>query len=103
MAWSKLVSLEYDDEDKHDNGIEIAGKSTKPDYPWGLRISLTKKELDKLGLSDNPDIGDLIDMRAFAVVTSVSKHDGEQGSECRVELQIQRMAVENEMDEDEKD
>jgi hypothetical protein len=40
-------------------------------------------------------------MRCFGVVTSFSKNDTESGSSCRVEIQIQRMAVENEMTEDE--
>lgn len=102
MAWSKLVDLELDDEDKIDEGlpVPVGVKPKGPDYPWGLRISLTHRELKKLGLKPDCDIGDMIDMRCFAVVTSIST-DENRGSEpsCRVELQIQKMAVENEMTE----
>ena len=100
MAWSKLVDLELDDEDKLDAAMPIP-MADRPDYPYGLRICLTEKELAKLDLSDDCEVGDMIDMRCFGVVTSFSKNDTEGGSSCRVEIQIQRMAVENEMTEDE--
>ena len=100
MAWSKLVDMEMDDDEKLDRAIP--DMPSKPDYPWGLRISLTEKELKKLELDADCDIGDMIDLRAFAVVTSVSKNKMDGGEECcRVELQIQKLAVENEMTEDE--
>lgn len=94
MAWSKLVDMEMDDEDKMDAMMPIA-MSSKPDYPYGLRICLCDSDLKKLDLDANCDVGDMIDLRAFGVVTSVQKQDG-----CnRVEIQIQKMAVENEMTE----
>lgn len=95
MAWSKLVDMELSDEDKLDTMMPMP--MDRPDYPCGLRICLTKSELDKLGLDTDCEEGDMIDIRAFAVVTSCFKGNGE----CRVELQIQKMAVENEMTEEE--
>jgi hypothetical protein len=74
-------------------------KSPKPDYPWGLRICLTHIELKKLGLDADCEIGDLIDLRAFAVVTSISKDSSPSGDSARVELQIQKIAVEQELEE----
>jgi hypothetical protein len=94
MAWSKLVDMELDDEDKLDSmPAEIMPK--RPDYPYGLRICLTHSELRKLDLDADCNVGDLIDLRAFAEVTSISK----DGDSSRVELQIQKLAVENEMEE----
>lgn len=98
MPWSKLIDMEMDDEDKYDFCAPIA--CSKPDYPYGLRITLSDKELKKLGLS-NPDIGDMLDMRCFATVTSCSVEKTDDGDRCRVELQIEKIAVENEMDEKE--
>ena len=95
MGWTSLVDMELDDEEKMDTLMPIP--ATKPDYPYGLKICLTHRELAKLGLSADCDIGDVIDMRAFACVTSVSK----DGDSARVELQIEKLAVEDEMDEDE--
>ena len=98
MAWSKLVDMEMDDDEKLDRAIPEMPLA--PDYPWGLRISLTEKELEKLGLDADCDIGDMIDLRAFAVVTSVSKNKSTEGADsCRVELQIEKMAVESEDEE----
>ena len=99
MGWSKLIDLELDDEDKLDAVMPIVMPS-KPDYPYGLRITLTHKELEKLGL-ELPDVGDVIDLRAFATVTNVWCSSGDGGDCCRVELQIEKIAVENEMTEDE--
>lgn len=95
MAWSKLVDLELDDEDKLDAAMPIP-MATKPDYPYGCRICLTHKELEKLGLTTDCDVGDMIDMRCFGEVTSISK----DGDCCRVEIQIQKMAMEDEMGEE---
>lgn len=100
MGWTALADMELDDEDKLD-AIRPIPIAETPKYPYGLRISLTHRELEKLGLDADCDIGDVIDLRAFAVVTSVSKGEGEyEGKYARVELQIQKLAVENETTED---
>lgn len=93
MAFSKLVDLEMDDEQMLDSITPIA-MPEKARYPYGLKICLCGSEMKKLSL-DPADcrIGDYIDLRAFGEVTSIS--------EDRVEIQIQRMAVENESTEEE--
>ena len=101
MGWSKLVDMEMDDEDQLDHPMPIAAPRAQD--PYGLRICLTHKELEKLGLDSDCEIGDMIDMRCFATVTSVSKNDSSDGPSCRVELQIEKMSVENEMTESEDD
>lgn len=99
MAWSKLVSMELSDEDKLDAIEAVPSIKDQPDFPYGLRICLTQKELDKLGIEADCDIGDYIDLRAFARVTSVSQNEVNGEQQCRVELQIEQLAVENETDE----
>lgn len=104
MPWSRMVSLELDDEEKLDAFCPpIMAKG--PDYPPGLCICLTGRELEKLDLEADCEIGDMIDIRCFARVTSVSKRAGADAGDddCRVELQITDMALENEMTEDEDD
>lgn len=93
-----MVDLEYDDEDSIDHSI--ASISEKPRYPYGLRICLTHKELAKLGLEADCEIGDFIDVRAFGEVTSVSKSEVDGESSCRVEIQLQKIALEDETHED---
>lgn len=68
----------------------------KPDYPYGCRICLTHKELEKLKLGTDCNVGDVIDLRCFGEVTSISK----DGDNCRVEIQIQKMALENEAEDE---
>lgn len=102
MGWSKLVDMELDDEDKLDAAMPIP-MPNKPDYPYGLRLCLTEKELTKLGLEADCEVGEYLDMRCFGTVTSVSKTDGPDGGSCRVEIQIEKIAVEDEMGESEED
>lgn len=100
MSFSPMVSMELDDDDKLDAPMPIA-MPDRPDYPYGLRICLTHAELEKLGLDSGCAIGDMIDIRAFAKVTSVSATDGPGGPDRRIELQIVMMSVESEeTDED---
>lgn len=92
MAWSKMVDLELDDEDKLD-ALQPIPMATKPDYPYGTKICLCGPELRKLKLEPGDcNIGDVIDLRCFGEITSIDAN--------RVEIQIQKMAVENEMTEE---
>lgn len=107
MGFSKMVDMEMDDEERLEATLPIAMPDAKgPQYPWGLRISLTQDDLRKLGLLDCPcDVGDVIDLRAFAEVTSISRNKvkpvagGEETEQVRIELQIQKLAIENESTE----
>ena len=85
------VSLELDDDDKIDGTLE-GPKPVVPDYPWGLRISLTEAEMRKLGLDDDPAVGDMLHFAAFAEVKHYSVNDSGDGAQRRVELQITMMS-----------
>lgn len=74
--------------------------ASEPTYPYGLCISLDHDALVKLGLSESPEIGDMIDVRALGKVTSCSISDGESGHSCRTEIQLMFLALENEEHED---
>lgn len=82
------ADLELDDEDKLDAIRPIP--TAAPDYPFGLRICLTDRELTKLGLDDGCEVGDYLMMTIVARVTHCSKTDGPDGASCRVELQIEK-------------
>jgi hypothetical protein len=98
MSWGKLVDMEMDDEDQLDYPTPIS-MPERPRHPYGLMITLRRQELEKLGLEANCDVGDYLDIRAFATVKNVHKSDDD---EC-VTLQIEKMAVESEDDEDDED
>lgn len=70
-------------------------------YPYGLCISLTHDELEKLGMDADCEVGDVLHMHCFAKVTSVNKRDTGAGPECRIELQITHISAEDESEEDE--
>lgn len=98
MAWSNWVDLELDDEEMVDKAAPAI--ADLPQYPYGLRICLCSRELEKLGLP-LPRVGEMIDLRAFGAVTSVSDNGAPDGQ--RVEIQLQRLKVENEDQDDDDD
>ena len=101
----KYVDMRRTPEEKVEEAVEriMPEPMDIPDVPYGLCISLTEKELEKLDLDDDCDVGDLVHLFAMAQVTSVSKRDTGNGSECRIELSIVSMAIEDESTEEEPD
>ena len=87
--WSPWVSMAFDDEEMADNASPSMPE--QPQFPYGLRICLCGSELEKLELP-MPDKGDMLHIRAMAVVTSISDGDGGQ----RVEMQIVAIRLEDE-------
>lgn len=103
MGWTKLVSMERTDDEKID-AITCGPMSVKdqPDYPWGLRVNLDEGSIQKLeaaGLEGAPEVGDYVDLRCFARVTSVSSNETDAGPKRCYELQIEQIALENETTE----
>lgn len=100
-GFHKMVSMARTPVEKEEEVEEMASPIAHvPDVPYGLCISLSEVELEKLGLPDDPEVGDMLHLVGMATVTSVSKHDHGSGPSCRVELCLGHMAVESEDDED---
>jgi len=96
-----MVSMELDDEDKLDAVMPIAMPS-RPDFPYGLRISLTEKELDKLELDpEDAVVGGTIHGHFMGRITSVNVTKENDRTCCRIEVQIEDLAIESEDDENE--
>lgn len=96
-----MHSMELTDEEQLEASMPIP-MPERPKYPYGLRICLTEKELEKLGLDPaSACIGGIVHLHALAAITSVSCDETEGGSRCRIELQIESMAVESEDEENE--
>lgn len=99
MKPPKMVSMEYDDEDSLDAAMPIA-MPERPQFPYGLNLTLSEKELGKLGLDPaEAEVGGMVHGHFMACIRSVSKNDTENGESCRVELQIERLAIESEDEE----
>lgn len=98
-AFQTMTDMELDDESKMDAVMPIP--TDKPDYPWGLRITLTEKEFEKLGLDPrDAAIGGIFHGHFLATVTCVNANSSESGDCCRVEAQITHLAIESEDEED---
>ena len=93
-----MQSMELSDDDKIDACLPIP--CDKPDYPYGLRISLTDKQFKKLQLDmSEAAVGGIFHGHFMARITSVSKNDAGNGEECRVEAQIEDLCIESEDEE----
>lgn len=94
-----MTDMEMDDEDQLDAAMPIP-MPEKPRYPYGLRICLTEKEFKRLGLDPrDATIGGICHGHFLARVTSVSANETEGDQNCRVELQIEDLAIESEDEE----
>lgn len=98
-----MVDMARSQKDKEDS-VAVNPIDAVPTYPYGLCISLCEDELDKLNLdTQDVGIGDMIHLFCMATVTSISKNDNQNGSSCRVELQITHISSESEDEENEEE
>jgi Major coat protein-like len=101
MAWGKgMVDMARSTEEKI-SAIEesMPMPTAAAEYPYGLCISLDERDLEKLGLTSDCEAGDTLDLRAMATVKSVSLNDYNGKKSCNIQLQIEKLAVENEDEE----
>ena len=68
----------------------------KPQYPYGLRISLDNDALEKLGIKTLPASGKVIMVIAKCEVKSVNESDYEGEKRKSMELQITDLCLETE-------
>lgn len=74
-----------------------------PKYPYGLAISLTHDELEKMNVDyEDWAVGDTFHLHAMAKITSISRNESQDGENCRVEMQITSLDAESEDDENEQ-
>ena len=97
-----MKSLELEDEEKLDMLMPMP--MDRPDYPCGLRISLTEKEFEKLEIDySDAKVGDVFIMKCVCKITSMSHYDNEgSGQTCRCEAQITDCEIEGLDDEEDE-
>ena len=87
-----MVSMELDDDEITDTVLPIP--TDAPRYPYGLCITLTKAEFDKLGIDPSvAQVGGLVQLNALARITSYSCNETQNGEDCRCELQIEDLGI----------
>lgn len=87
------VDMELSDEEKLDALMPMP--MSRPDYPCGLCLSFNSQTIDKLGLEELPQVGDLLDMRAFMKVTHVSDGPGGRCFEAQITMILSPVENEN--------
>lgn len=96
-----MVSMELDDEDQYDL-MPCGPAGDRPRFPYGLHISLTEKELEKMGFDPSSFmIGGVIHIHALARIDGINVNDSERGSTCSISAQIEDMDIESEDKENE--
>lgn len=94
MADPKLVDMAYSKAELKEQRTGRLTAGEQNPYPWGLCLHLDKEQLDKLSLTELPQVGSEMHLLCVAKVTSVnhSARDG-QDENASVGLQITMMQV----------
>jgi hypothetical protein len=91
-----MKSMELGDHEKSKLDMPVEMPTTS-EYPYGLNICLTDRELAILDLDpEDACIGGIVHMHALARITAVSINSGKDGKRCRVELTLENLAIESE-------
>jgi hypothetical protein len=97
-----LVSMEKDDDDVLDHMAVNPVLNSK--YPYHLRITLTHKELAKLGCDPSvAERGCMVEGHFIGEITDVHFPEDPKDEKCRCEIQIQELGLECEGEEEEEE
>jgi hypothetical protein len=92
----KLVSLQLTKKEAKDEATMVPDE---PRYPWGTSLHLDEDELKKLGIEEMPSVGTEFPITAVAKVTGTSERETQDGSRATLDLQIVKMALGDEDEE----
>lgn len=79
---------------------EIAVSSTDK-YPYGVSLNLSNDELEKLGITELPELGDEYAVVGIAKVTRASQSASTSGQDTSLELQLTHLKLTHENDTEE--
>lgn len=79
---------------------ETPSDADVPTYSWGLKLRLEQAELKKLGITDLPAVGAEVNLDIIAKVTRVSQDAQAKNTTSVVELQITKMGLEQDEDDE---
>lgn len=87
-----LVSMKLDKKAKKDKEATCCAEpADKPEFPWGLRITLEKEQIKKLGGLEC-DVSDTVGVQAVGNIVSVRKEkiqsDNGESSRHTIEIQL---------------
>ena len=84
-----LIDMKLTAESKPEEKTLLSAEADRPEYPYGLRISLEDESLTKLGISELPTIDAEFTLEALACVISVSRNYIQDPSMQRRSLELQ--------------
>lgn len=64
-----------------------------PQYPYGLTVNLCDDELAKLGITELPAVGTVMQLTALVEVCSISQYENQDGADKSMNLQITDMEL----------
>lgn len=88
---------------KRDKDFEGPDYPEPSPYPYGLRISLNKEDLEKLGITDMPALGDQMCFYVCGDVCSTAESQDEYGETRCIGIQIKQMSNEEPPADEEKE
>jgi hypothetical protein len=80
-------------EAKSETMLGEPAESDLPKYPYGLTICLCDDELAKLGITEIPKVGSVMQLTALVEVCSVSQYENQEGADSNLSLQITDMEL----------
>jgi hypothetical protein len=91
----KLVSMKRPKQSKTAMKSEMSVGYEQEKYPYGLKINLEDKEVDKLPSVKKLTVGDKVMVHGQGHIVSVRKDENQSGNDHhRIEIQIEDIAVE---------
>jgi hypothetical protein len=89
-----LVSMKLTPaEAKKDSYLSDPDPADAPEYPYGLTIQLCDDDLAKLGITDIPEVGVVMELTAAVVVCNTSQYENQEGQDKSITLQITDMGL----------
>lgn len=95
----KPVDLKISESDEYP--VMVAGsRSRAKRYPYGLEINLNGAVLDKLGVKELPEVEEEVQLMCVAVVMNVSKSANGGQKQRNVSMQITKMTMDCDHEEE---
>ena len=90
-----LIDMKLTAESKSGANTLLSAETDRPEYPYGLRISLDDESLTKLGMSELPNVDAEFTLEALTCVIGVSRnYTQDPGTQHRLlELQIKTLQL----------
>lgn len=99
MGYKLVDMLETPKEQEKAYPLAMPVEAPKPSYPYGLHITLDEEVMAKLGITELPEIDEVIHLFALAKVDRVNSSATDQGEQKCCGLQIIMLALEDEDEE----